>query len=155
VRCVKDPLHNLSGKRARSWGKEMTRLDKAKRLRTHMTDAELRLWYYLRGHRLLGLKFKRQKPIGPYIVDFVCMQCLLVIEVDGSQHQDSAADRCRDQYLQQRGYRVLRFWNHDVLTQTASVLEAIRLKVMETTDCPAPSPALAGHPLPQAGEGKK
>jgi len=123
----------------------MTLQDNAKSLRRHMTDAEHRLWYCLRGNRLLGVKFKRQKTVGPYIVDFVCVTHRLVIEVDGSQHLHSAADNRRDQYLQQCGYRVLRFWNHEVLTQTASVLEAVRLALVD-----APSPPT---PLPQAGEG--
>ncbi|AYC34482.1 endonuclease domain-containing protein [Pseudomonas cavernae] len=108
----------------------MTPRDNAKRLRTEMTEAEMRLWYYLRGHRFLGLKFKRQKPIGPYIVDFICLEQFLIIELDGGQHQQQAEqDRIRDRYFQQRGYRVLRFWNHEVLAQTDAVLEAIRLAI--------------------------
>jgi len=126
----------------------MTLRDNAKRLRAHMTDAELRLWYHFRAHRFLGLKFKRQVPLGAYIVDFVCEQHRLVIEVDGSQHMHSVADQRRDADLQQMGYRVLRFWNHDVLMQTESVLEAIRLVIEKNTPSPAPS----GHPLPE-GEG--
>jgi len=101
----------------------------AKHLRSHMTDAETRLWYHLRSHRFLGLKFKRQKPIGPYIVDFVCLEHCLVIELDGSQHLQNERDQQRDHLLQEYGYRVLRFWNHDVLTNTDAVLEAIRLAV--------------------------
>jgi len=104
----------------------------AKRLRHHMTDAEARLWYSLRGHRFLGLKFKRQKIIGPYIVDFVCLEHFLVVELDGGQHLQSQKDELRDRALQLRGYRVLRFWNHDVLGNTQAVLEAIRLAI----ECP-------------------
>jgi len=107
----------------------MALIEHAKHLRQRMTDAEARLWYYLRGHRFLGLKFKRQKPIGPYIVDFICLEHFLVIELDGGQHLQSAKDRQRDRALQGRGYRVLRFWNYDVLTNTQTVLEAIRLAV--------------------------
>ncbi|QLF93115.1 endonuclease domain-containing protein [Pseudomonas sp. ABC1] len=107
----------------------MTLLDNAKRLRRDMTDAEQRLWYYLRGHRFLGLKFKRQKPIGPYIVDFICMERWLVIELDGGQHQQSEADKIRDRYLASRGYRVLRFWNHEALLETEAVLERIHQAV--------------------------
>ena len=94
----------------------MPHLDKAKLLRKKMTDAELHLWYHLRGHRFLGLKFKRQKPIGPYIVDFVCLEKDLVIELDGGQHSEAIAyDDIRSAWLASQGLRVLRFWNHEVL----------------------------------------
>ncbi len=120
----------------------------AKALRTRQTPAEQHLWYHLRAHRFLGLKFKRQKPIGPYIVDFVCMGHALVIELDGSQHGDQIAyDRERDAWLASQGFTVLRFWNHEALDQTDSVLERIR-QFVET----APSPPT---PLPQAGEGSQ
>ncbi|QMV62605.1 endonuclease domain-containing protein [Pseudomonas berkeleyensis] len=110
----------------------MPLLDNAKRLRLEMTDAEQRLWYYLRGHRFLGLKFKRQKPIGPYIVDFICTERWLAIELDGGQHQQQTEyDRQRERYLESRGYRVLRFWNHQVLAETEAVLEQIRLEIGE------------------------
>ncbi|MBP8884021.1 endonuclease domain-containing protein [Ectopseudomonas oleovorans] len=110
----------------------MTLLDHAKRLRHEMTDAEQRLWYYLRAHRFLGLKFKRQKPIGPYIVDFICTERWLVIELDGGQHQlQTEYDQQRERYLETRGYRVLRFWNHQVLAKTEAVLEQIRLEIGE------------------------
>lgn len=105
----------------------MTLLDNAKRLRREMTEAEKKLWYQLRGHRFLGLKFKRQKPVGPYIVDFICTERWLVIELDGGQHQQqNEADQIRDLYLQSRGYRVLRFWNHEALAEIEAVLEQIR-----------------------------
>jgi Uncharacterized protein conserved in bacteria len=78
----------------------MTHLDHAKSMRSAQTLAEERLWYFLRGHRFLRSKFKRQKPIGPYIVDFICMEHGLVIELDGSQHSDQVAyDRERDAWL--------------------------------------------------------
>ena len=110
----------------------MTLLDHAKRLRHEMTDAEQRLWYYLRAHRFLGLKFKRQKPIGPYIVDFICTERWLVIELDDGQHQlQTEYDQQRERYLETRGYRVLRFWNHQVLAETEAVLEQIRLEIGE------------------------
>jgi very-short-patch-repair endonuclease len=110
----------------------MTLLDNAKRLRRGMTDAEQQLWYRLRAHRFLGLKFKRQKPIGPYIVDFICAEHWLVIELDGGQHQQQTEyDQQREHYLESRGYRVLRFWNHQVLAETEAVLEQIRLEIGE------------------------
>jgi very-short-patch-repair endonuclease len=78
----------------------------AKALRKRMTDTEQSLWQYLRAHRSNGAKFKRQQPIGPYIVDFVCFEARLVIEVDGGQHQDCEADRIRAAWLQSQGFRI-------------------------------------------------
>ncbi|HUH54895.1 MAG TPA: endonuclease domain-containing protein, partial [Rhodanobacter sp.] len=90
------------------------------------------LWYHLRAHRFMGLKFKRQKPMGPYILDFICLERGVVIEVDGGQHGDDVAyDERRDQWLASQGFIVLRFWNHDVLNRTESVLESIRQTVEE------------------------
>jgi very-short-patch-repair endonuclease len=90
-----------------------------------MTDAERRLWYRLRAHRFGGYKFKRQVPIGPYVVDFACLNHGVVVELDGGQHADNAADRARDAYLKEQGFRVLRFWNNDALGNTGAVLEKI------------------------------
>ncbi|MBV8635359.1 MAG: endonuclease domain-containing protein, partial [Burkholderiaceae bacterium] len=99
----------------------------AKTLRTTLTEAENRLWYHIRAHRFLGLKFRRQKPIGNYIVDFVCHECQLILELDGGQHQEMIEeDKRRDEWLQAQGYTVLRFWDNDVLNQTEAVLEKIR-----------------------------
>ena len=117
---------------------ERVLLERAKSLRTNQTDAEQRLWYYLRAERFMGLKFKRQKPIGPFIVDFVCMEHRLVIEADGGQH-DNEADIRRDVWFQVKGFTVLRFWNNHVLGQTEAVLERIRQAVIALS--PAPSPA--------------
>ena len=127
--------------------------ENAKTLRTHMTDAEARLWYQLRAHRFMGLKFKRQKPIGRYIVDFVCLEQFLVIELDGGQHMEQAGrDRERDEYLCERGYRVLRFWNHQVLGEMEAVLERIRLEVGPSPYAGRPGPSPLGVP-PQVDEG--
>ena len=115
----------------------------AKALRRHMTDAEQRLWRHLRAHRLEGAKFKRQQPLGPYVVDFVCFESRLVIEVDGGQHQDSEADASRDAWLREQGFRILRFWNNDVLANLPAVLETIAGHT-------APSPP----PLPREGGGE-
>jgi len=102
-------------------------LSNAKALRQHQTDAEQKLWFHLRGKRFGGVKFKRQKPIGPYIVDFVAVNEKLVIELDGGQHQERMAhDQTRTRYLESCGYRVLRFWNNDCLAQTEAVMEQIR-----------------------------
>ena len=90
-----------------------------------MTDAERRLWFHLRRRASGGWKFRRQCPVGPYVVDFVCLEAGLVVEVDGSQHLRSDADLWRTRFLSSRGLRVLRFWNDEVLLQTPQVLEAI------------------------------
>jgi very-short-patch-repair endonuclease len=97
----------------------------ARRLRRNATDAELALWRRLRSRSLGGCKFVRQDPIGPYTVDFVCREARLVIEVDGGQHADNPRDAVRDQWLTSHNYRVLRFWNNDVLSNIAGVLETI------------------------------
>ena len=109
----------------------------AKDLRTHMTDAERLLWQHLRAHRLNGQKFRRQQPIGPYIVDFVHLGARLVIEADGGQHNGDAADQERDDWLKAEGYRVMRFWNNDILQSTDAVLEEI-FKAVSPSPCPAP-----------------
>jgi very-short-patch-repair endonuclease len=100
-------------------------LTHAKPLRKRMTDAEYRLWYRLRAHRFDSAKFKRQVPIGPYVADFVCFDCKLLIELDGGQHADNARDVRRDAWFAAQGFRTLRFWNNDVLRNTNGVLEVI------------------------------
>jgi very-short-patch-repair endonuclease len=101
----------------------------AKNLRKQSTDTELVLWKYLRAKRLEGLKFKRQQPIGKYIVDFVCFEKKILIELDGGQHaqpKQIAKDRERDRWFEGQGYEVIRFWDNDVLNNTRGVLEIIR-----------------------------
>ncbi len=97
----------------------------ARRLRRAMTDAEMRLWLQLRDRRLAGLKFRRQHPIGRYVADFVCLERRLVVEVDGGQHADSRRDRVRDAAIEAAGFRILRFWNNEVLGAMEGVLETI------------------------------
>ncbi len=123
--------------------------EQAKQLRGAMTDAERRLWYHLRAKRFLDLKFKRQAPIGPYIVDFICFEQKLIIEVDGGQHAGNVSDRVRDDWLHQEGYQVIRFWNDDVLKRTEAVLVEISNAI---TDTPLPARS-ARHPLPQGERG--
>jgi len=107
-------------------------LARAKSMRSAPTVAENRLWYYLRAHRFLGLKFKRQRPIGNYIVDFIAREQKLIVEVDGGQHQQNTGyDQQRDHFLRNQGYCVLRFWNPEVMTNIGGVLEAIRLAAMD------------------------
>jgi very-short-patch-repair endonuclease len=92
----------------------------AKGLRKNLTDAEQKLWQHLRNRQLEGYKFRRQQLIGKYIVDFVCFEKKLVVELDGGQHLDSERieyDSNRTRWLESRGYRVLRFWNHEVLNK--------------------------------------
>ena len=91
-----------------------------------MTEAERKLWTHLRGRQLTGVKFRRQHQIGPYIVDFVALEPKLIIELDGGHHAlQLAEDGKRSDWLASNGYTVLRFWNHEVLQQTDSVLQTI------------------------------
>jgi very-short-patch-repair endonuclease len=100
-------------------------LRRARKLRRDATEAETRLWAQLRGRRLADAKFRRQVPIGPFIVDFCAEEFKLVIELDGSQHSGTTYDDERAAWLAAKGYRVLRFWNNDVFENADGVLEAI------------------------------
>jgi very-short-patch-repair endonuclease len=107
-------------------------LGHAKRMRHVPTEAESTLWRQLRAGRLADYKFKRQKPIGNFIVDFVCFAQKLVVEVDGGQHADlQVRDEARTEWLQAQGFQVLRFWNHDVLQRRDLVLEEILRRLKE------------------------
>jgi very-short-patch-repair endonuclease len=100
----------------------------ARSMRRVMTDAELKLWNELRAHRLMGMSFRRQVPIGPYIVDFACPSHRLVVEVDGSQHgeaDEAERDHVRTAYLEGRGWTILRFWNDDILNDIDGVCDHI------------------------------
>jgi very-short-patch-repair endonuclease len=109
---------------------------RARRLRRDATDAETALWHRLRSRRLNGHKFVRQEPIGPYTVDLICRERRLVIEVDGGQHAGNPRDGVRDKWLVGRNYRVLRFWNNDVLGNMAGVLETIAIALEEAPPHP-------------------
>jgi very-short-patch-repair endonuclease len=98
----------------------------ARKLRVNQTDVETVLWNRIRNRQIGGHKFVRQEPIAGYICDFVCREKLLIIEVDGGQHNESARDAIRDQRLNTDGYRVLRFWNNDVLSNLEGVLASIQ-----------------------------
>jgi very-short-patch-repair endonuclease len=98
---------------------------KARQLRQLSTDAERRMWSALRDRRLWRYKFRRQYPIGSYIVDFACTRYKLVIEIDGGQHVNSSADAQRTLWLERQGWKVIRFWNNDVLANTNGVAETI------------------------------
>ena len=103
-------------------------VETARRLRREMTGPERKLWSRLRNNQLHGLKFRRQVPLGPYVVDFLCQEAKLVVEIDGFQHASTIdADEQRTAWLAENGYRVLRFWNNDVLQELDGVLEKIWL----------------------------
>jgi very-short-patch-repair endonuclease len=96
----------------------------ARKLRSNPTDAEMRLWSRLRRKQVDGHRFRRQVPLGSYVVDFACLEARLIVEVDGGQHGER--DAARTAWLEAQGFRVLRFWNNDVLENTDGVIEAIR-----------------------------
>ena len=122
------------------------RVTNARRLRAQGTDTEGQLWRQLRARQLQGYKFRRQHPIGRYIADFACIESKLVLELDGGQHAQELApeyDRRRSEFFNQQGWRVLRFWNHQVFTELGAVLQVIA----QALNHPHP------NPLPPAGEG--
>ncbi|HTG79518.1 MAG TPA: endonuclease domain-containing protein [Sphingomicrobium sp.] len=129
-------------------GYDQSTLAKAKQLRREMTDAERKLWSVLRNSQL-GAKFRRQQPIGPYIADLVCQEARLIVEADGGQHADALSDARRTAFLQSKGYRVLRFWNNDVLQNLEGVAEAILAALLT----PHPAQPAAESPSPSRGEG--
>ncbi len=105
-----------------------------------MTDAEVSLWMRLRAKQSGGHYFRRQVPMGAYIVDFVCIKAHLIIEVDGGQHLSATEyDEQRTAWLKSRGYRVLRFWDNDVLQRQAAVLESIRVALLAAPTLPSPA----------------
>jgi very-short-patch-repair endonuclease len=106
-------------------GPDRKKVKTERRLRRHSTDAETVLWLSLRDRRLCGFKFVRQEAIESFVVDFVCRERKLVVEVDGGQHSENESDRVRDEALKTAGYQVLRFWNSDVLRNKNGVLEVI------------------------------
>lgn len=138
---------DTSGPLSRSRERVRVRV-RARSLRETPTDVESLRWYHLRDRRLSDHEFRRQRPIGPYFADFACLEAKLIVERDGGQHADAASyDENRTRFMQAQGYRVLRFWNNEVLTQTDAVRERILQALQE--DDPHPSP------LPQAGEGAR
>lgn len=111
------------GKRGATVAPEMRR--RARVLRQTMTDAERKLWYALRDRRFANFKFRRQVPIGPFIADFVCFEERLVVEVDGGQHAESQYDRRRDRWFAANNFRVVRFWNNEVLANVRGVMTVL------------------------------
>ncbi|MEH6950970.1 endonuclease domain-containing protein [Nitrobacter sp. NHB1] len=136
----------------REAGEGSSRKATARSLRSRMTDAERKLWFALKDRRFQGLKFRRQVPAGPYVADFLCYELRLVVEVDGGQHAESVHDAERDRWFADNGFRTLRFWNNDVLSNLEGVLTAIA----EGTATPYPTAHLRSPPpSPARGEGKK
>jgi oxygen-independent coproporphyrinogen-3 oxidase len=124
---------------------ERRKIANARSLRRQSTDAERRLWRFLRNRQLGGYRFRRQVPLGRYVADFACMEAKVVVELNGGQHVERAAeDAARTQYLTRGGFQVLRFWNDDALLRTEEVLEQILRTLRDTSPHP--------DPLPQAGE---
>ena len=117
-------------------GADESKTNRARRLRNAATDAESTLSYQLRSRRLNGFKFVRQEPIGPYTVDFICRERRLIIEADGGQHADNARDEVRDKWFAGRNYRVLRFWNHEILGNVEGVLQVIIAALAEAPPHP-------------------
>ncbi|MDP2297487.1 MAG: DUF559 domain-containing protein [Pseudolabrys sp.] len=118
----------IDSRKEPEWQVTRTMRSRARSLRRDSTDAERRIWSALRAHRLDGAGFRRQKPIGPYVVDFICETSRLIIELDGGQHfeaENQRRDARRDAFLSDKGYRVLRFNNHDVMVNKEGVLETI------------------------------
>lgn len=128
-----------------------TTIERARELRKNMTDAERLLWSRLRRKQIHGIRFRRQHPVGPFIADFACTEARLVIEVDGGQHMAlQYQDEARTVRLEEMGYRVLRFWNHQVLTEIDAVVHLIATTTLEQMrgQDPLPSP-------PPKGEGAR
>ena len=116
----------------------MSATTRARALRRDSTDAERAMWRILRDRRLAGFKFRRQQPLGPFFADFACFSHRLIIEIDGGQHADNPADERRTAWLERQGFRVLRFWNNDVLSNR----EGVYLAVLDAlTSRPPPHPA--------------
>jgi very-short-patch-repair endonuclease len=140
------------------------RRETARRLRANATSAEDRLWRHLRRLPIYGSHFRRQVPIGPYIADFACMAARLITEIDGSQHGTDAGiarDNERTQWLNQEGYRVIRFWNNDLSHNIDGVLETVHVALYGSRDVDASTlkherrPRSAGrHPTPPASGGR-
>jgi len=134
-------------------------MSRARELRLNQTEVEKRLWLYLRNRGLSGAKFRRQAPIGRFIVDFVCFEKHIVIELDGGQHAANATtDARRTAWLESQGFRVLRFWNNDVIEN----IEGVYLRIVEEVERSAslastPHPPIASRrapPSPTRGEGR-
>ena len=148
------PLEGEGGARSakrngRVRGYDDKTLRRAKKLRRDMTEPERKLWSVLRDAQVECAKFRRQQPIGPFIVDFVCQASRLIIEADGGQHAEAASDARRTAFLEGKGYRVLRFWNYDIIENLDGVVQVIAAALVT----PHPAQPAAESPSPSRGEG--
>ena len=126
-------------------GANLVKTNRARNLRRSSTNAENRLWNRIRSRSIGGHKFVRQEPIGRYVVDFVCRERRLIVEVDGGQHATDPSDAVRDQWLTEHRFRVLRFWNNDVMSNIDGVLEVIAA-ALDADGPPHPLASLATSP---------
>ena len=124
--------------------------DRAKAMRREPTLAEKKLWRLLRSRQLVSWKFRRQEPVGPYILDFVCFSAKLVVEVDGGQHAEASRDAVRDEWLRQHGFKTVRYWNSDVLGNAEGVLTDL---LAHLSGDPSPGSGLAAADLSHKGRG--
>ena len=127
-----------------------TTLDRSRALRADGTDAEKTLWRLLRGRRVDGWKFRRQHPVPPYVLDFACIDAQLAVEADGDQHNGAERDELRAEFLTNTGWRVLRFWNTDILANPDGVAETI---LGALSGKPSPHPPTAGRWVPPSPAG--
>jgi very-short-patch-repair endonuclease len=144
------PLPPRGGGAGGEGDKSIPQHEFVKQLRSQMTDAENLLWRHLRANRLNGAKFKRQQAIGLYVVDFIHFGARLIIEADGGQHNGAASDTRRDAWLKSQGFRMLRFWNNEILQNIEGVLEVIMDALKQS---PSRSIAPSPQPLPREGGG--
>jgi very-short-patch-repair endonuclease len=160
VRAPQTPPPPLAGEgregalKPAQWRGQPRMRTRARALRQNLTKAERIIWYGLRAHRLEGAGFRRQTPIGPYIVDFVSHTAKLIIEIDGGQHfegKQELRDRRRDAFLTGKGFRVLRFNNLDVMTNRTGVLEVIAAAVLDARAPSLPSSASGGGGVRRSG----
>jgi very-short-patch-repair endonuclease len=117
----------------------------ARTMRKQPTEAERLLWAMPRDRRFSAFKFRRQVPIGPFIADFLCYEARLIVEADGGQHGESAADARRTSWLERECFHVLRFWNHEILTQRRDVMD----RLFTALSSPSPRSPVASRPLPR------
>jgi very-short-patch-repair endonuclease len=142
------PVRARMGHRAR-------RVGFARKLRRDATEVELLLWQELRGRRLEGYRFRRQHPIGPYVLDFYCPTVRLCVEVDGSGHLDRREDDRRTAWLTTRGVRVIRFWDHEVSNNREQVLQAVVDAIEDRQHTRGPPPPVASRPPPPPAAGEE
>ncbi len=153
MRSFPSALAGEGGARAEGVGGRGGVLARVRSMRRTPTEAERALWHLLRAHHFAATKWKRQQPLGRYIVDFVCFERRLIVEADGSQHADNAYDAVRDAWLRAQPFTVLHFWNDDILNNAEGLATAIltALKGNGAGIEPAPPPPPLPGPPPQGG----